>query len=146
MLQSYLELEKYWLTQSGYFRPATTVALGMVITDGKMLFCHGISKVNVDKEISTIEYNNMTVYYFFNNPFSDDFGSPYLNLPPITIDYRVRPHKRSRYTPVLLPDTISVASENSISTFTTPSDLPQLFPLTSDDPKPFHAMNKDNPY
>ena len=37
MRQSDLSLEKYWVTQSGYFRPATTVALGMVITDGRLV-------------------------------------------------------------------------------------------------------------
>ena len=30
-------LQKYWVTQSGYFRLAATVALGMVITDGNLL-------------------------------------------------------------------------------------------------------------
>ena len=30
-----IALEEYWVTQSGYFRLATTVALGMGITDGK---------------------------------------------------------------------------------------------------------------
>ena len=37
MRQSDLFLEKYWVTQSGYFRLATTVVLGMGITDGKLL-------------------------------------------------------------------------------------------------------------
>ena len=49
MLQSYLELDKYWVTQRGYFRLATTVALGMGITDVQILFCHGFSEGNVDK-------------------------------------------------------------------------------------------------
>ena len=35
--QSDISLEKYWVTQSGYFRLATTVALSMGITDGKLL-------------------------------------------------------------------------------------------------------------
>ena len=38
-----LALDKYWLTQSGYFRLANTVALGMGIADGKLLFYHDIS-------------------------------------------------------------------------------------------------------
>ena len=37
MRQSYILLDKYWVTQTVYFRLATTVALGMVITDGKLL-------------------------------------------------------------------------------------------------------------
>ena len=43
MPQSDLSLEKYWVTQSGYFRLATTMALGMGITDGKLLYCHGVA-------------------------------------------------------------------------------------------------------
>ena len=37
MRQSNISLEKYWVTQSGYFRLATTVALGMGIKDGNLL-------------------------------------------------------------------------------------------------------------
>ena len=37
MRQSDIALDKYWLTKSGYFRLATKVALGVVITDGKLL-------------------------------------------------------------------------------------------------------------
>ena len=46
MQQSDLLLDKYWVTQSGYFRLATTVALGMDITDGKLLYCHGVAEGN----------------------------------------------------------------------------------------------------
>ena len=38
--QSDLSLDKYWVTKSVYFRLTTTVALGMGITDGKLLYCH----------------------------------------------------------------------------------------------------------
>ena len=62
MPQSDLALEKYWVTQSGYFRFATIVTLGMEITDGKLLFFHGISERSVDKKISMRAYNNRTVY------------------------------------------------------------------------------------
>ena len=57
-------LEKYWVTQSGYFRLATTVALGMGmgITYGKILYCHGVAEGNVDTKISTSEYNNSMIY------------------------------------------------------------------------------------
>ena len=88
MRQSDLALEKYWVTQSGYFRLATTVTLGMVITDGKLLYCHGVAEGNVDRKISALEYNNRTVYDCFNYPFTADFGSPAMHLPPITIDDR----------------------------------------------------------
>ena len=42
MQKSELALEKYLGWQSGCFILATTVALGMGVTDGKLLFCHGI--------------------------------------------------------------------------------------------------------
>ena len=50
-----LVLDKYWVTKSGYFRLATKVALGMGITDGKLLYCHGVSEVNMDRKFSTSE-------------------------------------------------------------------------------------------
>ena len=60
--QSDLALDKYWVTQSGYFRLTTTGALGVGITDGNILYCHGVSEGNVDRKISTLEYNNRIVY------------------------------------------------------------------------------------
>ena len=112
----------------------------MGITYGKLLYCHGVAEGNVDKKISTLEYNNRTVYDCFNNPFTADFGSPYLHPPPITIDDRPCPHKRARNAPNLLPDSISVASENYGSTLTTPYDLPDILPYG--DPNTLHVMNK----
>ena len=41
---SYLELEKLWVTKSGYFRLVTDVELGMRITYAKLLLCLGISE------------------------------------------------------------------------------------------------------
>ena len=52
-------------------------------------------------------------------------------------------YKRARYTLDLIPDAISVASENSVRNLTTPSDYPDLFP--SDDPRPLHEMNNHEP-
>ena len=79
------------------------------------------------------EYNNSMVYEFFNNPFKADFGSPTLNLPPITIDDRTSRHKRDRYTSDPLPATIYSASEKYVSTLTNPSASPKLILLPSDD-------------
>ena len=112
------------MTQSGYFKLATTVVLGMDITDGNILFCHGISKESVDKKIATIDYSNRTVYYFLNNPYTYDCGSPYLNLSPITIGDRLHPYKIARYTPYLFPAAIYVASKKYVSTLNTPYDSP----------------------
>ena len=63
MRQSDIAIEKYWVTQSGYFRLATTVSLGMGIAYGKIIYCLCVAKVNEDKKISTLVYNNITVYY-----------------------------------------------------------------------------------
>ena len=49
MSQYGLALEKYWVTQIGYFRLVNTVALGMGITDGKILLCNGISEGSKEK-------------------------------------------------------------------------------------------------
>ena len=91
MRQSDISLEKYRVTQSGYFRLATNVALGMGITDGKLLYCRGVAEGNEDNKISTLEYNNRKVYDCFKNPFTADCGSPDMHLPPITIDDRPPP-------------------------------------------------------
>ena len=54
MRKSYIALEKYWVTKSGYFRLVTTFSLGMGITDGKLLYCHGVTEGNVDRKVSTL--------------------------------------------------------------------------------------------
>ena len=139
-------IEKYLLTQSGYFTLSTTVVLGMGITYRKLLLCHGSSEGSVGKQILIKDYNNKTFYECFDNQFPGDCGSPALNIPPITVYDRHRSHKRARYTPYLLPDTIFFASENSISPLTTPSDYKRLLLLPSNDTNSPHAMNKDGPY
>ena len=45
-------VDKYWLTQSGYFRLANKMVLGVGIKDTKLLFCHGISEINKYKKIA----------------------------------------------------------------------------------------------
>ena len=121
------------------------MAFGVGITDEKLLFCHGISEESEDNKLLTIEYNKMTVYYCFDNIFPDDCGSSYFYLTPIIIDDIPQPHNISWYNPDLIPYNISVASENSVSTFTTPNDSPLLLILTYYYPSPPHAMKKDEP-
>ena len=48
--QSNLALKEYFVTQSGYFRFATTVALGVGITYRNLLYYHGVSEGNVDRK------------------------------------------------------------------------------------------------
>ena len=50
-------------------------------------------------------------------------------------------HKTAQYAPDLLPAVISVASENSVSTLTTPSDSPDLLP--TDETNTLRVLNKD---
>ena len=88
------------------------------------------------------DYNNRTAYDCFNNPCTANFGIPSLNLPPIIIDDRPKLHKIACYTLHLLPANISVASENSVITLTTPSDSPKILLLPSDDPNHRHAIKK----
>ena len=85
------------------------------------------------------------VYDCFNNTFTADFGSPDMHLPPITIDDRPPPppHKRAPYTPELIPAAIYVASENSVSTLTTPSESTDILP--TDYPNTLHVMKKYMP-
>ena len=54
MRQYDIALDKYWVTQSGYFRLATNVALGVGITDRKLLYCRGVSEGNVDRKMSSL--------------------------------------------------------------------------------------------
>ena len=78
-------VDKYWVTHSGNFRLATTVELGMGITDEKISIFHGILEWSKDKKCSTRYYNDRMVYDCFNNPFLDHGGRPALNPSPITI-------------------------------------------------------------
>ena len=84
------------------------------------------------------------VYEYFNNPFTADFGISDLHLLPITIEDIPPPHKRSQYTPDMLPAAISVDSEKSVSTLTTYLDLPDILP--TDDYNTLHVMNKYVPF
>ena len=138
MQKSDIELQKYWVTQSGYFRLATTVALSMGITYGKIPFCNGISEGSEDNKISLRKYSPRAVYDCFNHPFTDHCVGPNLNPPPITIYDIPLSDKRSRYTPDLLPADIPVYFEKYGITLTTPSDLTHSLVLTYTDPNPHH--------
>ena len=73
-----------------------------------ILYCHGVVEGNVDKKISTLEYNNRTVYHCFNNPFTAYFGIPDFHPPPIKFDNKPRLNKRAWYPPDLTPAAIYV--------------------------------------
>ena len=79
-----------------------------------------------------------------NNTFTDEFGIPDLNLPPIIIDDIPLLHKIAHYTKYLLPDTISIAYGNYGSTLTTTSNFPDLLPY--DDHNTLYIMKKYVPF
>ena len=144
MKQYDLALEKYWATQSIYFRFTATVALGMGIIYAGLLFCHGISEKSKENAISMRECNDRTFYDWFNNLFSIDCGSPYLNFPHIPVDDSPRPNRMSWYTSDPLPAAISVTPGYYVSTLTTPSDSPQLLEPNYDDSENLHTIMNDN--
>ena len=133
------------MKQSGYFRLVTTAALGMGITDGKFILCHCIPDLRRDNKTSTIEYNSITIYDCFNNIFSIYFSGTDLNLLPMTINDRYRPKKEAYYTSYPLPDTIYVPFVNSVSNYTTPSESPQVFLLSSNDLDTDNIFIRDKP-
>ena len=62
MRHSGVALEKYLATQSVYFKFSNSVELGVGITDGKLLFYHGISYQSKDKTTSMRKYNHTKFY------------------------------------------------------------------------------------
>ena len=80
-----LALDKYLVTQSGYFWLATAMESVMGITDENFPFCHSISEQIMDKNISTRDWNYRTIYDCFGNPSPVNCVSTALNLPPIPI-------------------------------------------------------------
>ena len=111
------------------------MVLRVGIAYGKLLYCHGVEEGNVDNKISTLEYNNRTVYDCFNNPFTYDFGSPTMHIPPINIDDRPPP-------PCIEdPNITHICSPlQYISTLNTPYDSQDILP--TDDPNTLHIMKK----
>ena len=112
----------------------------MGIKYGKLLYFHGVVEGDLYKKISILEYINRTVYNYFNNTFTSDFGILAFIITPITIDDRPCLHKRSQYTPDMLPYAFSVSSENYFITLTTLYD--SLYLLHSDDPNTMHVLKK----
>ena len=49
--QSNLALEKWWVTQCGWLRLCTPVAMGMTITNCWNLFCYGVKRYHYEKLI-----------------------------------------------------------------------------------------------
>ena len=54
MSQYYLEIDKYWVENSGYFRLTTKLELGMGITYGNLLFYNGVVEKSRDDVVFRI--------------------------------------------------------------------------------------------
>ena len=117
----------------------------MGIKYAKLLLCHGISEKFREKKISIREYNNRSVYYCFNNPFTVDCGIPYLNFPLMPIYDSYIPNKRSYNYPDLLPVDIYTDTGKYIITLTNPSDPPQVILLTYDAADTENTITRDKP-
>ena len=52
-----IALEKFWVTQCGWLRLYTTVAMGTKITNCWKLFCYGIKRDHYDKFIGIREFS-----------------------------------------------------------------------------------------
>ena len=72
----------------------------MGITEAKVLFCHGISEGNMDKEITSREYNVRKVFGCFRNHFTDNFGILDLYLPPMAL--AIVPAKKKEFARTLI--------------------------------------------
>ena len=92
-----------------------------------------------------IYYKSRTVDVCFNNSFTADGSILVLNIPSIIIYYSPCPDASDYYTPDMIPDFISISSEDSGSSLTNPFDSPQVFVLTSDYPNPHCSMNENRP-
>ena len=131
------------MTYNGYFILSNKAVLCVGITDAKLPFCHVVSYQSKYKKIPFIKYNYSTVYDCFGNHFPVYCGIPYLNILPIPIYDSPRMNKRSGYTPDMIPYSVYVASGNYISTFTAPSETPQVIVLTSDSTGTNHIIMRD---
>ena len=65
--QSDIALEKFWVTQCGWIRLFTTVAMGMKITNCWKLFCYGVKRDHYDKIIGVRELSEQIAVYCFGN-------------------------------------------------------------------------------
>ena len=78
-----LALEKWWVTQCGWLRVCTEVAMGMTITNCWKMFRCGVKRDHYEKLIGIRELSERFAQDCFNNHFSPDRGDPAKNVPPL---------------------------------------------------------------
>ena len=81
--QSDVTLEKLWVTQCGWIRLFTTIAMGTTITNSWKLFCYGVKTDRYNKFIGIREFLERIAVGCFNNPFTTDTGTPEKNIPSL---------------------------------------------------------------
>ena len=79
--QSYLALEKFWVTQCCWLWFCTTVDVGMTITNFWKLFRYGVKRDHHDKFIGIREFSEQIAVDWFNNNFASDKDKPENNIP-----------------------------------------------------------------
>ena len=83
--QSYIALEKFWVTQYGWLRLCTTVAMRMTITNCWKLLLYGVKRDYYNKFIGIREFLEQIPVDCFNDNFTTDTGVPEKNIP--SLDY-----------------------------------------------------------
>ena len=81
--QSYLALEKFWVTKCVWLWLCTTVAVVMTITNLWKLFRYGVKRYHYEKLIGIREFSEQLALDFFKNNFSTDTGTPAKNITPL---------------------------------------------------------------
>ena len=132
MWQHEILLEKYRVKQSGYFRLANISESFVGITDANIAFYHVIPEHRGDMEITMRDYDGITVYECFKTSLTVDCGTPYFNIPPMTIDVSTHPNRGSLYTSDTLPVSVYVSSKNYVINLTAPCEPPNIFSFITD--------------
>ena len=73
--QSYLALDKFWVTQCGWLWFCTTVAMGVTITNCWKLFCYGMKREHYDKLIRIRDFLELIDMDCFSNQLTTDTGN-----------------------------------------------------------------------
>ena len=132
MWQHDLVLEKYSVKHSGYFSLATITEQVGGIIDANIVLYPVIPDQRGDKEIMMRDYDGITVYECFKTPLTVDCGTPYFNIPPMTIDVSTHPNRGSLYTSDTLPVSVYVSSKNYVINLTAPCEPPNIFSFITD--------------
>ena len=127
--QSDLALDKWWVTQFGWLRLCTPVAMGMTITNCWKLLCYGVKRDHYEKLIGIREFLERLAQDCFHKNFSPDGGTPEKNIPNLdevddgdTVSTCRALQFSSCISPSAAVNTISDMTKNSASTISIGSE------------------------